>query len=121
VLPERVRRVDHDAAIQRAGCLQHLGHDWARDGHENHFGARHGVGDRGRMCALAKFRCQRLRPGGVPGRKRDVVADGVPEPAHCRADAAGSEERNPHSPSHVVTTSSPLARFCHLAGNVQTG
>ena len=81
LLPERVGRVDHDAAIQRAGCLEHVGHGGARDGHEHHFGGRHGAGDGGRVCALPEFRCQRLRPGGVPCRERDVVADGVPEPA----------------------------------------
>jgi hypothetical protein len=60
---------------------QHVGHDRARDGDEHHFGARHGVGDRGRVCALPEFRRQRPRPGGVPCRERDVVAGGVPEPA----------------------------------------
>jgi hypothetical protein len=64
VLPEnpsskRVGCVDHDAAIQRAGCLQHVCHGGARDGHEHHFGGRHGVGDGGRVRTLPKFRRQR--------------------------------------------------------------
>jgi hypothetical protein len=79
---------DHDAAIQRAGCLQHVGHDRARDGDEHHFGARHGVGDRGRVCALPKFCRQLPRPGGVPCRERDVVAGGVPEPG-CPPSVSG--------------------------------
>jgi hypothetical protein len=108
LLPERVGRVDHDAAIQRAGCLQCVCHGEARDGHEHHFGGRHGVGDGGRVCTLPKFGRQRPRPGGVPCRERDVVAGGVPEPAYRRADAAGSENRDlhfapPSSGSHLMS------------------
>jgi hypothetical protein len=97
LLPERVGRVDHDAAVERAGCLQHVGHGRARDGYEHHFGGRHGIGDGRRVCAFPKFRRQCPRPGGVPCRERDVVAGGVPEPAQCRADMAGSENRDLHS------------------------
>jgi len=73
-------RAEVDAAVERAGGLQHVGHSRARDGHEHCFGARHGVGDGGRACALPKVRRQRLRPGGMPCRERDVVAGRVPEP-----------------------------------------
>jgi hypothetical protein len=96
VLPERVGRVDHDEAIQRAGCLQHVGHDGARDGDKHHFGDRHGVGDRGCVRAISEFGGQRPRPGGAPCRERDVVAGGVPEPSYRGADAAGSENRDLH-------------------------
>ena len=64
-----------------SGGLQHVGHGGARNRHEHHFGGRHGVGDGGRVRAFPKFRRERPRPGGMPGRERDVVAGGVPEPA----------------------------------------
>ncbi len=78
LLPERVGRVEHDAAIQWAGCLQRVRHSGARDGYEYHFGSRYRAGDGGRVCALPKFCRQRPRLGGVPRRERDVVAGSVP-------------------------------------------
>jgi hypothetical protein len=51
------------------------------------------------MRTLPEFRRQCPRPGGVPCRERDVVAGGVPEPAECRADKAGSEYRDLHRSS----------------------
>ena len=79
--PEGVGRVDHDTAVERADRLQHVGHGGARDGHQHHICARHGVGHRGRIGALPEFGRQCPRPGSVPCREGDVVAGGVPEPA----------------------------------------
>ncbi len=97
VAAERVGGVDHDAAIERAACLEHARHRGGGDGHEDHFRGRHSVGDGGRVCAVAKFRRQRPRPSGVPRRERDVMAGGVPKPPYRRAHVAGSKKRDLHS------------------------
>ena len=87
---------------------QHVGHGSARDGHEHHSGARHSVGDRGRICALPGFRRAHEpdRKGHVPGEERRItpgprrgehLGPPAPPPRPRRLAAGG-----PHRPACLV-------------------